>query len=611
MTMTENQSSEIDDWNEGLKESSGDHDQTPAHNAGHSLDDLVFVPGIDSYIGRGYDIFGGYSSPDAVKSPIYAFDDDDMVKQATIDKSLSLNSQQMAEAFNTQSSEMKMWYKRPQHIGYTDRFMASVTTEEINTATGTELITGAGASIRGTYAGFSGSAKSKIDTKKTRLATTKIATTTAKIVYWTLDLSGYSFSSPPAIKPDVREDFESESVDKLIQKYGTHLLQKVGIGSKIIHHYTIDTSKFTDNMDIKASIAAGYEGGGLVIDGDANASYNESKWRDKKTVEVSVETWGVSDIQLGEITVDQATAEHPLSILKQGWHNPTLVEFYEDSLLPLWEVGGLMPQAKQKSFKARVEELAKEKNQFQSNMFAGLKPLYLLSTPIHATNPDKKRYRLSPRTTYSYDKDNHWACENDEKPWLTVSAEKKLGMVPLFEFAHNKNKDVVRYETAAWGRQLKHTHTMVYSDITIPNIMVKYDDWEKTSDLEVGWVYEHPMTANETQPPSNAYPVYAYYDANLDPNHGILFGNQAHFIWDNGQWETSSELSLMTKDMLRQFQNKLNTWWGGKSGWDQFFQFGNIKPSLHSAQFRVDIGVIFAGDTIVVTPGIPHWHGVR
>lgn len=121
------------------------------------------------------------------------------------------------------------------------------------------------------------------------------------------------------------QDFATRPVDQLMEKYGTHCLEEVGIGTKIVHSYTIDTSKFSRSMDMTAAIKAKYKSGSFNAGMNVDSEYHDAAWSDRSAVSAKIFTYGTSDNQLAEITdLSQGLNEHPAARLAQSHADPVL-----------------------------------------------------------------------------------------------------------------------------------------------------------------------------------------------------------------------------------------------------------------------------------------------
>lgn len=549
-------------------------------SGGHFL-----VPGIDAFLGRGYDVFGEYASPNSVKGRIYDLPAEPRVDQPTVDQSIALNPDQLSHAFSVPPSELRLVYSRPERVGYTDVFQSSVDVAEITTSDKEKIKWGIGSKIEGGYGGFSGEIKGRFDTEATRLATTRCLQAVFQTIYWKLDLNNYSFEKSPPIAEDVRKDFAIRPIDLLMEKYGTHCLVEVGIGTKIVHSYTIDTSKFSKSMDVTAALKAKYDGGSFNAGMDVDSEYHDAAWKDRSAVSVKIFTYGTSDSQLAEITdLSRGLSEHPLAVLRQGWHNPTLIQFYKSSLRPLWTVDGLMSAERAAAFEERFRERARTEQVQLDLLFEGLQPVYLLSRSDDAG----KRYRLE-RTPHYGRGAEAWTVENDGRPWQFTSAGPRDGMVPLYEFVLNDDSEIVRYETEAWSDYFKRTGIEGYT-------------WSK-SGRTLGYVYEG---GPDVPVRPDAIPVYAFYDKDGRADRGLFYSQLKELVWDKGQWKGREEGSIEIAERRRAAQAALDRWWDSQDGAYRFF---HQKPDLAEMSYGYVPGDPDA--TLRFTPGIAHWHALR
>jgi hypothetical protein len=549
------------------------------------------VPGIDSFLGHGYDFFGEFASPISVKGRIYALPSEPRVDQPTVDQSNPLSSDQIAHAFIEAPKELRLIYSRPEKVGYTDVFQSSIEVNEIDYSDKNTNNWGVGGTLEGGYGGFSGEIKGRFDTKTTKLATAKCLQATFETIYWKLDLGNYTYESPAPILPEVKQDFAKRTVDELMQKYGTHCLHEIGIGTKIVHSYTIDTSKFSRAIDVAAALKAKYESGSFHAGLNVEGEYHDAAWNDHSAVKVKIYTYGTSDHQLAEITdLSKGLGEHPLMALRQGWHNPTLIKFYESSLKPLWEVEGLMPPDKAPAFKARFEEKAGAAQKELANLFQGLQPVYLLSK----SEGDRKRYRLEKVPHY-----RGWTVENDGNVWLHLCAEQRPGLVPLHELALNNDPEVVRYETDFWFKLLSG-HESAFKAYEIEGYRLS-----KTGRI-LGYVYEYNRPEQPT--PDGGVPVYAYYDRDGLASRGVFYSFLRELVWDKGQWRAGDEMHLIEREITRGRRAKIDAEWNSHDGAYRFF---HIKPGYPPDTHLNPQGGNPPEEYLVWSVGIPHWFALR
>ena len=559
-----------------------------------NTNDLALVPGIDSFLGHGYDIFGEFASAKAVKAKIYNLADEEMIKQTTVDQSMSLTPEQISHMFTQPPKELTLDYKRPKRVGYTGLFEANYDTQEIDVSQGHNSNWGIDAGVDGHFAGFTAEVKGSFDTKLTCFSSTKCIQLVAIMVYWKLDVGNYSLTNPPPIDKDVKSDFENEAVDKLMKKYGTHCLEEFGMGTKIVHSYTIDTSKFSKEINAKAEVKALYSAGsgGAGGGGHINTNFNDKAWLDKSAVSVKINAYGVSDIQIGAVPdLSKGLGEHPLAVLAQGWHNPSLITLYKDSLKPLWEVKGLMSEKKGKEFKAAFDLRAKNEQSSLAGIFTSLRPLYLFSKMVDGHN----RYRLKTQA-YHKDATGEWTLENDGNPWFYISAECEPNMVELHELALNDDLSIVRYETNIYIDNLNQV---------VDGLRIEGYSWRKTGQC-LGYVY--PPPANDSKEPSNAHPVFMFCDKGFQPSRGIYYNKSRDLVLDNGMLVLSSdaELALNSPFGYNRRLKDAQDWWERQDFW---YKFLNGKPT--SVDPRVTIGYEGSHVVSLAESVLPHWFALK
>jgi hypothetical protein len=546
------------------------------------------VPGLESYLGRGYDVLKGYACADAVRRRIFDLEQDRWVLQQTVDKSIALDPDQISHAFSNVPPETKLLFRRPKKVGYTDLFKASTHVSDISTDTSKSTDWGIGGDISGSYMGFSADIQARFDEKLSRLATSRVVTATAEIVYWKLDLYGdYALAEQPPITSGARSDFETRNAETLLDAYGSHCVMSFGMGSRIRHHYMADISKLKQGMDLKASLKASYEGegatGSLKIDGYLKTLMAS----DSTAIQVEVEAEGISDIQLAEIGKEQGDAEHPLAILKQGWHNPTLIAMYDNSLTPLWDIEGLMSEAKADEFKAAFESRAQKHRDQIGARFAGLQPLYLFATGEGAA----RHFRFSTSADH-LGAAGEWtfvpgrdAEGGTGKPWLLISASLKDNMVPLFEYVLDGTATAYRYETENWMAEInRRTPESVHT-------------WKKTTSQPLGYVHE---AQRGVAPPAGVHPVYAYYDSGNDPKKGVFYSAMKDLVWDNDTWRAGDERLLFLRDMKAKAQADIDREWDSQ---DWIYQLFHTKPEVQALGFAV----LSEEDGWWFSAGLPHW----
>ncbi len=124
----------------------------------------------------------------------------------------------------------------------------------------------------------------------------------------------------------------------LIEEYGTHVVMSAHLGGCVRYSMTIDISQITDSYDLNAYAAASYKG---VVDANASVDnkFIESFKKNQKhcNIEVSIDGGSIdTSLELGN--EGGFTQKNLLAWQKTVADNPTLVDFEEHSLVPLYEL---------------------------------------------------------------------------------------------------------------------------------------------------------------------------------------------------------------------------------------------------------------------------------
>jgi hypothetical protein len=135
-----------------------------------------------------------------------------------------------------------------------------------------------------------------------------------------------------------------------------------------------------------------------------------------------------------------------VSVLKGGWHNPTLIDFPSDALTPIWDY--CTDPNRKKQFQDAFDNLAKT----HASVISGLslyKPLYLYQGQVNGG----VTYRLYENTNLAGSRDAGgiaWTIQNDGKAFLNVAAKQTDGTIPLYQYRVSDQPNIWRYETSPW-----------------------------------------------------------------------------------------------------------------------------------------------------------------
>jgi len=477
------------------------------------------IPGLE-YLGAGYNVFGRYASPDDVKANIFDFTIDGTVDQQLYDESLPQVRDNVANAFIAIPTEIKLIYARPAGVQFKARFHADVEVSESGSMSDEQSALSAHAEIEGEYGLFSGELKARYSQSAERIATAKCYSVTAMSRYFDLSMANYALRPLKYIRPIVRQELNDPSITPaaIFDKYGTHYLYAVTIGTKIVYGHTFDTSKTTKSFDAGVEMQLKYGEPGAKVSGGGGVDVKGSTAQASDAESIKFYGDGVSDEQLKAAgTADK----NPLGILVQGWHNPTLVDFPPGALKPIWE---LCDTDKRKGDLAGAFAKYKQGRASIVGGSADLVPLYLFrSTATPHT------YRLAANRNDSGG-DGTWTLDGDDDtpdPALFVYADgTHPNTVPLYAYrlSPGPSADLVfRYETSRWESYLTKAAKSVPAGIPW---------WTKVSGNPIGWVYDGLVAA-----PTGSQDVYAYVRHDAP---GYLYSTDSADGRDGGAWQAAA-----------------------------------------------------------------------
>lgn len=509
----------------------------------------LHIPGLDDCLGHGYDVFGKYASPDFLKAQIFDLSSEGFVDQQVYDDSLPQVRSNVAGAFTTLPTELKLIYAMPPRVQFTALYEPDLEYSTGGSMSAEQKTLAANVNIQGSYGLFSGEFSARYDSSVASLSTARFYSMTAVIRYYNLSLVNYPLDLRSFVIPDVRKTLNDASITpaQIFDKYGTHYLYAVTIGSKIVYGQTVDTSKTTTGYDAAVEMQAKYGEPGAEIGGSAGVKVTQSNEQATDSMTVKFYGAGISDAQIDAMdqTLNAAQAQAsapastsataagsaadptvpgPLDCLKEGWHNPTLIDFPEDALKPIWELCDTpaRQQELQKAFAAYA--------QTHPSILGGtaeLTPMYLQS----ATEAGSTYYRLSAnRTDAVVDKVSWSSGSGTPGPALYLFNEQKTGTVPLYEYH--------------WAGRLPGT--WVIPGVSVPgSLFPRYETsrwetylgryaqaWKKASGNPLGWVYD----GLEAAPADDFADVYVYVPDQARVILSFLYSTDSADGRDNNAW---------------------------------------------------------------------------
>lgn len=442
------------------------------------------IPGGD-LLGRGYNVVKqAYASADPPMPNLFDFSAEGTVDQQIYDASLPQVRENVENAFTAMPPELKLMYARWPGVQFTELYEATLEFSRGESLSDQQRTLAVNVGIDGNYGLFAAEFSARYTSSDSHLSTHKFYSVTAKISYYDLSMANYSLRPVDLLRPQVRKDLNdaSLSADEIFDTYGTHYLSAVTIGSKIVYGHTIDTSKTTSSYDAEAELKARYGGeeAGIGVSGGTNVSGASEQAADAE--EVTFYAKGISDAQ---VEAAESADTKPLALLKEAWHNPTLIDVPAGGLKPIWNLCDSADRRDE--LQSAFAAYAKAHGSFVGAE-ANLTPLYLCNHPQHPTC-----YLLSQNRTGRTVDGTTWkeaTGDAEAKPWLLVFDAQQPDTVPLYEyaFAGDDSGTWRRYETSRWDSWLT------------------FVGWKKTSGNPVGWVYDGLVPA----PAASTADIYVY-----------------------------------------------------------------------------------------------------
>jgi MAC/Perforin domain len=319
------------------------------------------IPGL-VFLGMGYDIFDRYASVDICKQNILDLSSEPTVEQQVIDASLQL--QIIQQASNQIPTEIHLVYTSTVTVQYLPRFEVRSVNEFESTLTDQITKWSAHANLSANYGPFAGEIDARFSSTLAKLATTKCYLLVSKSTYWQLDRR-YSLQHPAPLRKEVQEDPDNSSVKprEFFENYGTHYLSSVLIGCKVAVSSAIETSSVESDFDFASHLSATYGGKTADVGVTADATYQDKVKRFREHSKTSVFGVGIADEQLDRI---KGGTEGGVSVLKRGWHNPSLIDFSANALKPIWTF--CRDRDRRDAFQAAFDNVAAHRQSFVSGV---------------------------------------------------------------------------------------------------------------------------------------------------------------------------------------------------------------------------------------------------
>jgi MAC/Perforin domain len=245
----------------------------------------------------GYDVFGRYASPDSCEQRIIDFDGQEQIETQIYDESLPLAA--WKKSFSTIPAELKMLYLRPKNTSFLGEYKIEWDQEFQSSAEDQVKKWSANVDVKASYGAFSGEVGVRLNSFYSKLTTAKYWSLVGKNTYYTLRLED-SHRQPAPLIPDVQSDLDDVKFPPrdFFQKYGTHYLREVTIGSRVTITKSVDTSKIASDFDFAAHLKAAYKGPKLEAKVTADAAYQTKLRQFEENCKEYIEGTGFSDPQI-------------------------------------------------------------------------------------------------------------------------------------------------------------------------------------------------------------------------------------------------------------------------------------------------------------------------
>lgn len=406
--------------------------------------------GLYDVLGQGYDITEEYLHPQSVKAPII-----DITKYKK-------------DFPNRVIPETAAWGGDKMYYGYSSTDYLYDITKESNASTKIENTAKA---FCGTFSNNSYFKSSYSYSSKYSFASVD-AIRNKKRIYINDEVSIYS----KYLTPEFLEDLNRLSADRLVERYGTHVLSDITIGGryKIMFKSVIENTN--NSITKKNTVAAGLsfvlKKIGFSFNVDRSITINETLAKENRNKELLVYFYGGTGTS---INYDLETGS-PTNIDLKNWestintNNNVLTNINWKETYPIYDF--IVNPTKKAQVKAAVEKYIASKQLVAIEV----KPLYRYwnsnyNDHYYTTNfDDKASYE---KVGYSYDWIEGYLCKNQES-----------GTVPLYRYWNEKKKD--------------HYYT------TNPNDKASYEKAGYRYDWIEGYVYKSPAEGRT--------PLYRYWN---------------------------------------------------------------------------------------------------
>lgn len=277
-------------------------------------------------VGFGYDTRDKWANPTSLKAEVLRTNE--LITNGDISLNSSINSKVEVDIF-TGSSVSEM-------------------TNELNTS----------ANIKGGGWGFKGEAGASFNMKDFSSNKYEYAIVNMNIAKNSVSTSGVAAGAKAYMTPEAYNDIngiidttrshtncaypsDEKGFDKLINAYGTHVVNSAKLGGQLKYAMRMDISKIKGSYDLKAFANMSYKGFGVEANASVSDELKKSYEQNQSHIHTTVSVLGGSDAAALEILdkngiIDNETFSKWITSLTDN-DNLALVDFESDALIPLYE----------------------------------------------------------------------------------------------------------------------------------------------------------------------------------------------------------------------------------------------------------------------------------
>lgn len=168
-------------------------------------------------------------------------------------------------------------------------------------------------------------------------------------------------------------------IERLIANFGTHVIKRAYMGGRLDYSMSADVSKISGDYEIYAFLSAGYEGSFVSGNGSVDEKYKKSYTNNKNNCYIKVRTSGGS-VSAADILNQGEPGVIAWTTSLSNAKNQTMVDFDDESLVPIWELC---------SDKARAAQVKQYVESYVQGVNISSAPATKIDIPQFYANTDK------------------------------------------------------------------------------------------------------------------------------------------------------------------------------------------------------------------------------